>query len=215
MKTLIIGAAGKTGKLVVEKSLAAGHEVTVLVHTLPETGQDEGHQPAFPSRVNVYHGDVRNPSKLDQAMLGQEAVIDCIGGEKPFLTTDLETSASQVVVEVMKRNQVKRLIVVSALGEGDSKSQTGFFYERILMPTFLRGVMEDKAKMEEEVNHSGLDYTIVRPPILSDSEDVGHLHVVERGEIAKKISRTDLAQFLVDQLDDPTYIGQAVTIAGK
>ena len=166
MKVLILGAAGKTGKLVLENALAAGHEVAVLIHTDPQADEKEKqkHEPNFPPQVHVFHGDVRNPAKLDQAMQGQEAVIDTIGGKKPFLTTDLETNTAKVVIEVMQRNGVKRLIVTSALGEGHSKSQTGFFYEHVLMPVFLRGIVADKANMEAEVTQSNLDFVIV-PPI--------------------------------------------------
>ncbi len=214
MNVLIIGAGGKTGKLVVEKALAAGHHLTVLVHELPDEKPEQHEAHTFPSAVQVFHGDVRNPTKLDQAMAGQQAVIDCIGGTKPFLTTDLETSAAKVVVDVMKRNDVKRLIVVSALGEGDSLANTGFFYEHLLMPVFLRGIVEDKKNMEAVVDASGLDFTIVRPPILSDSENVGTLHVVTAGETAHKISRHDVAAFLVEQLTDSSNLGRAVNITG-
>jgi len=212
MKVLILGAGGKTGRLVVEKALASGHDVTVLVHT-PE--DDTQHQPTFPATVQVFHGDVRNPTKLDQAMQGQQAVVDTIGGKKPFLNTDLETSAVKVVIDVMKRNQVKRLIVVSALGEGESKAQTSFFYEHLLMPIFLRGILPDKANMESEVEHSGFDFIIVRPSILKDSEDTGKTHVAPKGEIAHTITRAGLAQFLVDQLTQDQYLGQAVTLTDQ
>ncbi len=212
MKVLILGAGGKTGKLVVEKALAAGHEVTVLLHSDPQD-TDKKHEPTFPSSVRVFHGDVRNPTKLTQAMEGQEAVIDTIGGKKPFLTTDLETSAARVIIPVMKQNGVKRLIVTSALGEGSSKSQTGFFYEHLLMPVFLRGIVADNANMEHEVDTSGLDYTIVRPSILTDSDATGRTHVVAPGVEAHKVSRTGVAQFLVDQLTGSAYLNQAVTIS--
>ena len=68
--------------------------------------------------------------------------------------------------------------------------------------------------MEAVIDASGLDFTIVRPPILSDSDHVGTLHVVAPGETAHKISRHDLATFLVDQLTDSTSLGRAVTITG-
>jgi len=212
MKVLILGAGGKTGKLVVERALSAGHEITVLVHT-PE--DDKQHQPTFPATVAVFHGDVRNPTKLDQAMQGQQAVIDTIGGKKPFLNTDLETSAVKVVIDVMKRNNVKRLIVVSALGEGESKTQTGFFYEHLLMPLFLRGIIPDKANMEAEVEHSGLDFVIVRPSLLKDSEDAGQTHVATVGETAHTVTRAGLARFLVDQLTKDQHLGQAVTLTDR
>ena len=208
MKVLILGAGGKTGHLVLERALAAGHKVTALLH---EKKEDE----LYPAAVDVVHGDVRNPSRLDQVMAGQEAVIDVIGGTKPFLETDLEASSAKVVIEVMQRESVKRLIVVSAMGVGDSNEHAGFFYEHLLMPVFLGGIMRDKAKMEGEVTASGLDYTIVRPPILKDSDPTGHIEIVDGPDKAHTITRGDLAQFLVDQLTTSQYIGQQVTVANK
>ena len=218
MKVLVIGAGGKTGKLVVEKALAAGHLVTALLHSDPTDDQhkdDKKKEAALPPQVQLFHGDVRNPTKLGQALEGQEAVIDCIGGTKPFLTTDRETAAAKVVIDGMKRNGVKRLIVTSALGEGSSIAQTGFFYEHLLMPVFLRGIVEDKKNMEAEVEHSGLDFTIVRPSILTDGEEMGKTHVVVGGETAHKVPRAGVAEFLVEQLTSGAYLGQAVTITAE
>lgn len=170
---------------------------------------------AFAATVLVVHGDVRNPSRLDQVMLGQQAVIDVVGGTKPYLETDLESGAAKVVIDVMKRNDVKRLIVVSAMGVADSKEHAGFFYEHLLMPLFLGGIMRDKARMETEVEHSGLDFVIVRPPLLKDSDETGHVHIVTGHDQAHTITRGDLARFLVDQLASNQYVGQEVTIANK
>ena len=210
MKVLVIGAGGRTGKLVVDKAFAAGHQVTVLIHQHPD--DKKKHEDAFPPGVQVFHGDVRNPTKLEQAMVNQEAVVDCIGGKKPFLTTDLETSTAKVVIDVMKRTGAKRLLVVSALGAGDSKQQGGFFYEHVFLPTFLRGSTADKTNMEAEVEHSGLEFVIVRPSILADGGETGKTHVAPSGERAHKVTRAGVAQFLVDQLIGDSYLGQAVTL---
>ncbi len=113
----------------------------------------------------------------------------------------------------MKRNRVRRLIAISVLGEGESKTEAGFFYEHILMPTFLHGAIPDKAGMEAAIEHSGLDFVIVRPPALSDSEATGQIRIIEPHQHAHRITRADLAQFTVDQLTLDTYLGQAVTIA--
>ncbi len=216
MNVLVIGAGGKTGKLVVERALAAGHQVTALVHADGEhkDGEQKDNE-RFPDAVNLIHGDARNPSRLDQVMTGQHAVIDTIGGHTPFLKTDLEASSAKVIVDVMKRNQVKRLIVISVLGVGESKDQAPGMYEHLLMPVYLRGALPDKAEMEATVEHSGLDFVIVRPPVLSDSGPTGDMYVVPPGKLAHKITRADLAQFLVDQLTSNTYLGQQVTVANS
>jgi putative NADH-flavin reductase len=208
MKVLVLGAGGKTGRLVIERAVAAGHTVTALAHTVNEKEQ-------FPDSVNLVHGDVRNPSRLDQVMTGQDAVIDTLGGKTPWAETDLESSAADVVIEVMKRNDVKRLVVVSVLGEGDSEEQAGWFYQHLMMPTFLRGALKDKAAMEQKVEASGLDFVIVRPPVLSDSDPTGMVKIVSTGETARKITRGDLAQFLVDQLTSDVYLSQEITVANS
>ena len=211
MKVLVIGAGGKTGKLVVERAVAAGHQVTALVHA-DEEHKDKEH---FPDAVDVIHGDARNPSRLDQVMTGQHAVIDAIGGSTPFQKTDLEASSANVILDVMKRNNVNRLVVISVRGVGDSQDQTTGFYHHLLMPFFLRGALPDKSNMEAEIEHSGVDFVIVRPPVLSDSDPTGNVYVVPPGKIAHKITRADLAQFLVDQLTSDSYLGQEVTIANS
>lgn len=211
MKVLVIGAGGKTGRLVVEQAVHAGHQVTALVHA-DEEHKNKEH---FPDAVDLIHGDARNPSRLDQVMAGQHAVIDTIGGSTPFKKTDLEASSARVILDVMKRNNVKRLIVISVLGVGDSQDQTTGFYHHLLMPFFLRGALPDKANMEAEIEHSGVDFVIVRPPVLSDSDATGNFYIVPPGKIAHKITRADLAQFLVDQLSSDTYLGQEVTIANS
>ena len=211
MRVLVIGAAGKTGKLVVERAVAAGHTVTALVHQheKPDAHKNED----FPAGVDIIHGDVLNPSRLNQVMTGQNAVIDTIGGTTPYRETDLETSSAIAIINAMKAAGAKRLLVISSLGVGDSLQHAGFFYEHILMPTFLRGSIPDKQNMESAVDHSGLEFVIVRPPVLSDSDAKGSVLVVEGEEKASSLTRADLAQFLVHQLQSSQYLGQSITIA--
>jgi putative NADH-flavin reductase len=210
MKVLVLGAGGKTGHLVAERALAAGHEVVALVHGYASDDTDDMHQ--LPVGVDVVHGDAQNPSRLKQAMEGCEAVVDTIGGKTPFKHTDLEAGTAKVVLEAMAELGVKRLIVISALGVGESVEQAGFFYEHLLMPTFLRGTMKDKAEMEAEVTRSGVEWVIVRPPILTDGEATGSVQVVAGVEHANRITRADLATFIVDQLTSNEWVGKAVTI---
>lgn len=219
MKVLVAGAAGKTGKLVVERAVAAGHQVTAFLHKHDDDKKRE--DPAFPAGVEIIHGDVRNPSRLDTAMAGCNAVIDCIGGTKPFLKTDLEAGSAQTLVDGMFRNGVKRILAISALGVADSGPggenvhQGTWFYEHILIPTFLHGAAPDKANMEAEIEKSGLEYIIVRPPMLNDHDATGQVEVVGTHDTAHKLTRADLAQFLVDQLTSFTYLNQIIVIANS
>lgn len=201
MKVLVIGAGGKTGRLVVERAVAAGHAVTAF-------SRGSGTVPG----AQTIDGDALDRDMVAQAVAGQEAVIDTVGGKTPFLKTNLEASIAANIVAGMRRHAVKRLVVVSAMGVGDSMEQAPFWYEHLLIPTFLRGSTADKSAMEDEVASSGIDYVIVRPAALSDGEGSGSPRVLDRGEKGYKTMRGDLARFLVDQLSSDAHVGQAVTV---
>lgn len=207
MKVLVIGAGGKSGQQVVEKALAAGHAVTALVHDAADY-----HAPAG---VRVVAGDATDAATVDQAVAGQDAVVDAIGGHTPYLKTQLERNTAKVVVAAMQHHGVRRLVVISVLGIGDSAEQGTFLYEYLMKPTFLRGAIPDKEAMEAEVKQSDLDYVLVRPPFLTDDPATGKVHVVTGEDKAHKITRADLAQFIVDQLTQDTCLGQAVTVANS
>ncbi len=205
MKLLVIGAAGKTGMAVIDLACARGLEITALIHSYAP----------MPDGVKVIEGDAADPAILDSAIAGQDAVIDTIGNQVPYKESTLETRTAEAILASMERHNVRRFIVVSALGVGDSKANTSFVYDHLLMPTFLRGTMKDKAGMEREVSSSRLDWTIVRPALLTDDDPAGvtKLYDPADGDVAHKISRDDLAQFLLDQLSSDLHIRKAVNIA--
>ena len=208
MKVLVIGAAGKSGMAVVEKALAAGHDVTAFVH------KAKGYSPD--SNVRIIEGDARDRSAMDSAMLGQDAVIDTIGGKLSFKTTTLEASTVATIIASMQSCGVRRLVVISVIGEGESLANTNW-YERLFLSTLLRSEMKDKAALEAIVDASGLDWIMVRLPFLTDDSGTGSIHVLsaESGEIAHKLTRADLATFMVAQLMSDEYIHKAVTIANS
>ena len=210
MKVLVIGAAGKTGRLIVDRALSAGHSVKALVH---DTGNLSEHP--LGDGVQIVQGDVHDATTVRMAMSGCDAVIDALGGKTPFLKTDLESSAARVVLAAMRETGAKRLVAISVLGADDSGSQAPFWYEHIFLPTFLHGALPDKNAMEAEVKASGTEWVLVRPPMLSDDPPTGNVRIITGDETAHKITRSDLAQFMVDQLTVNTYVGQAVVIANS
>ena len=202
MHIVVFGSGGKTGSLVVRKALAAGHVVTAFTH-------------AADARVpgaRVVTGDASDAEAVRRALVGQDAVIDTIGGRTPYRHTDLETSAARNIIKAMRSEDAKRLIVVSALGVNDSITQTPFWYEYLLLPTFLRGSTKDKSRMEEDVKTSNIDYVIVRPSMLTDETETGVIKIVTGHTKAHKITRGDLAQFLVMQLGSDENVGQSVVV---
>ena len=205
MKLLILGAAGKTGSTLVDQAVARGHTVTAFVHSV-----DEPHWPD----VRVVQGDARDPASILDAVRGQDAIIDALGGYIPFLETTLETDTARNVITAMTEAGVRRLLVISTIGEGESTRNVHDFYKHFIMPTLLRGVMKDKATMEQVVEHSALNWTIVRAAGLRDGAPKG-IRVVspESDEKVRFITRSDVATFLLDQLTSLEYVHQAVGIA--
>ncbi len=203
MNVLVFGATGKTGSLVVQRALAKGHTVTVLVRDpikfkIPNVG--------------VFAGNATNPSDVLAAMRGQQAVIESIGGTTPYKSTQLETDSINAILSAMRQEHVQRLISVSMMGIGESRAQSPFWYRSLLMPTFLHGSTADKTNKEAAILASGLDYVIVRPPILKDSPATGDVHILGPNAIGHAITRADLANFLVDQLDTDVNLRHAVTV---
>lgn len=207
MNVLVIGAAGKTGQAVVEQALAAGHQVTAFVR------QAAAYQR---TGVRVVEGDAADRGAMEAAVLGQDAVLDTIGGKTPYKTTTLESSAAHSIIAAMRRHGVRRLVVTSMLGVGNSTANSSLLV-RVLVATFLRGADKDKRAMEGAVAASGLDWVILRPAILTDDPAQGNVHVfpAKTGEKAHKITRADLASFMLAQLATDEHLHQAVTIANS
>lgn len=207
MKVLVLGAGGKTGGAVVQQAVAAGHQVTAFVHHAGDYH--------VPTGVTVTEGDATDADAVAVAVAGQDAVIDTIGGKTPYKSNiTLEDDVAKAVIAAMQRHAVRRLLVTSSLGEGDSVASATVLL-RILLKTFLRGATGDKAAMERAVEASGLDWTIARPAILNDDRATGNVRVFDpaTGEKAHKIARADLAAWLVAQLDNSDYVHRAVTVA--
>jgi len=206
VRVLVLGATGKTGRLVVDRVLAKSHEVTVLVRD-PTKFRIKG--------VRVLAGDATKPTDVMNAVRGQDAVIDTIGGTTPYRTTWLETTSVRNIIDAMAAAGARRLIVISMMGLGESRAQTPFWYKHLLMPTFLHGSTKDKTMMEEAIRASGLDYVIARPPILKNGPPTGRVTVLGSGAIGHTITRADLANFLVDQLEVNDNLGRAVTVVNR
>lgn len=204
MKVLVLGANGKTGSLVVAQVIAKGYEVSALVRKAGSS---------LPAGVKAIIGDALKAEDVLRAMDQQDAVIECIGGTKPWKKQTLETDAMRNIIAAMKDSGTKRLVVVSAMGVGESEQQSPWWYRYLLVPTFLRGSTADKAAMETVVRSSKLDWVIARPPILKDGAATGKVHVLANGETGHTITRADLAVWLVDQLESKVYVGQAVVTA--
>lgn len=196
----MVGATGLTGRELLKQALAAGHEPTALA-------RDAGKLADLPD-IPVVVGDVLQPASLTQAFVGQEAVLSALGGAKGS-PPDIRSKGLRNVIDAMRQQDVRRLVALSALGAGDSRGQSGFVHSKVIAPLFLKKILADQTAMEEVVRSSGLQWTLVRATRLTNGPASGKAEVMSRGGgMASKVSRTDIATFMVQQLSDLTYVGK-------
>jgi uncharacterized protein YbjT (DUF2867 family) len=204
MKILVFGASGGTGLELLEQGLDAGHDVTAFVRD-PAGVKDIQH-----GNLSVIAGDVLNAADVDKAVVGHEAVLFAVGaGREP---SNVREQGTRNVIGAMRAAGVKRLVCLSSMGVGDSKANLPWFTRRIIVGVYLRHAFADHERQEATVRESGLDWTLVRPPHLKDGPRTG---IYQNGfpvtyrDIKGWISRSDLADFMLKQVGDDTYLREA------
>jgi uncharacterized protein YbjT (DUF2867 family) len=203
MKVLVLGATGGTGQLIVHDALEKGHSVVALVRS-------KARAPDLPG-ADIIEGDARDEGALMRALDGCDAVVSSLGtGLSPVSEVSLLTEATQALVPAMKRSGVRRLICISALGVGDSRGHGGFVFDRIFMPLLLRHAYKDKGRQEAAIRASSLDWVIVRPGMLTNGPTRGSVRaLVDLASVnGGKVSRGDVAHFVVEQLATDTWLKQ-------
>jgi len=206
-KLLIFGASGHTGRLVVGEALAAGHTVTAFVRDPAKLAQTT-------NGLTLFKGDVRRPDDVTRALAGQELVVSVLGFANTVRDPELVAAFAAIVAE-MQRQQVNRLIYLSSLGVPGGKAPLSWFVRAFIVPTFLRYALADHAADERVIRASSLDWTIVRPPRLTDGpkrSTYRHGTAIRTEKLVAGLSRADLAAFLVGLVASHDYSRQAVTI---
>ena len=205
MNILVIGTTGPQGREFVAQALGAGHAVRALA-------RDPSALQSAPS-LEVVRGDVFDPPSLDAAVPGQESA-EATGGvprRRPQAHKRLFSSTRNLIT-ALKAAGVRRLIVVSSFGVGDSGRDAGIL-ERVFFALFVRGAYADKDLQEQAVRESGLDYTIVRPTRLTMGPGTGRYTAhVGPGPVPSPIARADVARFILDALRTCEYVGKTVSL---
>ncbi|WP_375426379.1 NAD(P)-dependent oxidoreductase [uncultured Friedmanniella sp.] len=202
----LLGATGRTGRLVAAELRRRGHAVVVVV-------RDADRAPAA-DRVVV--GDVRDPAVLEQAVDGVDAVISALGPVKgePHLHRDLAAA----LVPVLERQGVPRYVGVSGAGvtlAEDRKSRRDRAISAVMV-VVGRATVADKAAEIAAWAQSDVVWTLVRPPRLGDGPATGRVeHHAHTSPRSTAITRVDLAAFLVDCLEQDLYPRQAPLVADR
>jgi putative NADH-flavin reductase len=207
MNVLVFGATGPLGRRVVDRALSAGHRVTVFVRTPGRLDPHPG--------LREVTGDVLGPHDVAAAVPGHDAVISALGHSRPSLDgQDLHPGASHII-DAMKTARVSRLIWISSHGVGDSRGQSGFLFERVFVPLRLRAELADKERQEALVTASDLDWTIVRPARLTNGPLTRRLRAEPRLRVSIRdsVSRADVAEFVLTELENGNHLLSAPTVA--
>ena len=201
MRVLVFGATGSVGRHVVEQGLSRGHDVTAFVRD--PSGLDAGR-----AGLTVFRGDVLDAPSVEGAVRGQEAVLCCLGAGRKG---GIRSEGTRNIIRAMEEAGVRRLVCQTTLGVGESSDNLDFFWRHVMFGLLLRGAFADHEQQEAHVKASDLDWTIVRPAAFTDGGRTGayrHGFSPTKEGLSLKISRADVAEFMLDQLTDETYLRQ-------
>jgi putative NADH-flavin reductase len=211
MKVSIFGASGATGTLLTERCLASGYEVTALVRS-PEKFR-------FRSWVRVIQGSAFDADAVRQTVEGADVVLSALGA-RSLKKEDVLERAVPLIVAAMKQTGVRRIIVLGSAGAlADSlKKQPAWrrwFVQKIVYNTVLKNAVASQISQWKTLSASGLDFTMVMPPMLTNSPARGKYRI--DGEAlpphGARISRADVADFMMQQITNPQWVGKGVYIA--
>jgi len=206
MNILILGASGLTGRLMVAKALEQGHEVTALV-------RDPSKLSITHEKLRIIKGDVKDTTVLPDAVRDKDVVLSALGRGKSLSSGNLITHAVNILIPAMLQANVKRLIFLSAFGVGESFAQANLL-QKIIFRTFLRSLYADKTRSEKKIKNSALDWTLVYPVVLTNAAGTGKYQVGETLPMKgmPKIPRADVADFMIRQLTDNSWLKKAAVL---
>jgi nucleoside-diphosphate-sugar epimerase len=206
MRIFILGSTGMLGSRVVERALAAGHELTVLVRRQPDTKPDP--------RVKIVVGDVRR-TELAPLLAGQDAVIQSlgVGGKGTGQPTDICAAGTRKLIAAIG-DKPMRLIAVSNIGAHGSGTA---FFRKFVLQLFVRWlipIIRDKEIMEDELSASSTRWTSVRFPEFVDKPAAKPLRFSHTGkELGFKVTLDDAADVLIWLCGEDAYLGEAISVS--
>lgn len=208
MKLVVFGASGGTGQEIVKQALDQNHEVTAFV-------RDPKKLTIKHSKLRIVDGDVlQDQSAIASAVTGQDAIICALGVANSLKSAGLIAGGLAAIVPAAKRQEVRRLILISAFGVGDS-SRNAPLVPRLMYRLLLGDIYRDKRAGEDMVKASDRDWTIIHPVMLTNGPKTGTYRSGERLELhgIPKIPRADVAHFALSQLADKTFLRKTVVIS--
>ena len=207
MKLVVFGASGGTGQEIIGQALEQGHEVTAFVRDPKKL--------AIKNSLHTIEGDTLNDqAAVARAISGHDAIICALGRANSLTSAGLIAGSMAAIVPEAKKQNVRRLILISAFGVGDSSSNAPLVMQ-LMYRLLLRGIYRDKKAGEDIVKASDLDWTIIHPVMLTNGPKTKAYRSGERLSLKgiPKISRADVAHFALAQLTDDTFLRKTAVIS--
>ena len=216
-KILVVGASGGTGRAVVDALLADGHQVTAFSRRAESMEIDS-------DRVTLMNGDATDPSDVERAVAGHDAVVVTLGiTENPIrvrlfgaaaTATNVRSVGTRNVIAAMQKHGVRRLVVQSSYGVGETRDKLRWI-DKAFFSMLLKPQIADTEVQELEVRESDVDWVLAQPVHLTDDEDAEMPFASKDGDIQEwKISRKGVARFLAHAAQVSEYVHQSVALSG-
>ena len=201
MNLLIFGASGITGLELVKQSLALGHVVTAFVRNPAKIAIKN-------ANLKLVQGDVKDYSLVERIVKGHDAVFSTLGVSRKLKRDPIVVDGVRNIIKAMEENNMRRLVYLSFLGVTESRKDAGFLMNHIVA-RIVHNEIADHEEKEQSIRSSRLDWTIVRPPKLTGSSRTGVYRSgegIKAGSLLPTMSRADVADFMLRQLTDNSFI---------
>jgi putative NADH-flavin reductase len=201
MNILIFGASGATGQKLISQALNHNYAVSAFVRNPSKLRLQN-------NSMKIFKGDVSDYQSVEKAIKDQDAVLSALGASNPFKRDFALINGIQNIVTAMDQRNVKRFIYQSFLGVREDRKELGFLINNIL-PVVLRNVILDHEAKEDITAESNLSWTIVRCAMLTNGpfrDNYRHGEHIKSTSIVPLVSRSDVADFMLEQLTDHKYI---------
>ena len=206
MNIIIFGATGNAGKHLVKQALEKGHEVTAFSRNAQSPGINH-------PQLKIWQGNVLSAVDVADSVKGKDVILCALGAGRKGV---VRSEGTLNIIKGMKKHGIKRLVCQTTLGCGDSKGNLDFFWKYIMFGWFLKAAFLDHELQEKYIIESNLDWTIVRPGAFTDGEITRKFKSgfsATDKNIKLKISKADLAYFMLNQVDDEKSIGKAISLS--
>ena len=217
MKILMLGATGRTGKLLLEQALLRGHRVHVVT-------RDSANVP-FSEQQVVFGGQLTNTELLKNAMAGCDAVLSTLNISRssdfpwsPLRSPkDLLSDTMKRIIEACDKTGCRRIIFTSAWGVNESRNEIPGWFRWLIDHSNIKYPYSDLGRAEDLLQKSNLDWTAVRPAGLTNSLKMKTIIESSKGKPRPSltISRLQVAQYMLDTLENGKHIRSAITISSK